>query len=171
MRRIRTLPATLNTSQSEQVDVRLTTSRIRIPAVAGASEKQRGCRRISPSNSAVTGERQIGNTISGARHDTNSTGCQLAASRIGRAVRARWGIGNGLHEVRDMAFRQDERDVRIDHAAEQLVMRRSIALTVSTWETTFTAGISGTWLMCIWDGICLAKGSTAQCDGPEVSST
>jgi predicted transposase YbfD/YdcC len=38
------------------------------------------------------------------------------AKRMGEAVRAHWGIENGLHWVMDMVFRDDECRIRKDHA-------------------------------------------------------
>lgn len=38
------------------------------------------------------------------------------AKRMGEAVRAHWGIENGLHWVMDMVFRDDECRIRRDHA-------------------------------------------------------
>ena len=38
------------------------------------------------------------------------------AVRLGAAVRAHWGIENGLHWVMDMVFRDDECRIRKDHA-------------------------------------------------------
>ncbi len=38
------------------------------------------------------------------------------AKRLGEAVRAHWGIENGLHWVMDMVFRDDECRIRKDHA-------------------------------------------------------
>ena len=43
-------------------------------------------------------------------------------ARLPRAVRGHWGIGNSLHWVLDIAFREDESRIRTGHAAQTGVM-------------------------------------------------
>ena len=78
------------------------------------------------------------------------------AARIGQAVRAHWGIENGLHWVLDMAFREDESRVRTGHAAENFAVMRHLALTLLRRESTATVGIKAKRLMCGWDETYLA---------------
>ena len=49
-------------------------------------------------------------------------------SAFAAAVRSHWSIENTQHWALDMAFREDESRVRIDHAAENLAILRRIAL-------------------------------------------
>ena len=105
---------------------------------------------------AVEGERRIGDTI------TRETRYYLSslpadAVRIGQAVRAHWGIENGLHWVLDMAFREDESRVRTGHAAQNLAVLRQLALTLLRRETTAKVGIKAKRLMCGWDETYLLK--------------
>ena len=48
--------------------------------------------------------------------------------RIQTAVRAHWGIENGLHWVLDMAMREDASRIRTDHAPANMAVLRHIAL-------------------------------------------
>jgi len=109
---------------------------------------------------AVTGERRIGEEVTvETRYYLSSLPAD--AERIGQAVRAHWGIENGLHWVLDMAFREDESRVRSGHAAENLALLRRLALTLLKRESTAKAGINGKRLMCGWDTAYLAKVLTA----------
>lgn len=109
---------------------------------------------------AVTGERRIGDqTTSETR--SSLTSLPPDPRRIGAAVRAHWGIENGLHWVLDMAFREDESRVRRGHAAQNLAVLRHLALTLLRRETTATVGIKAKRLMCGWDETYLATVLTA----------
>lgn len=105
---------------------------------------------------AVTGERHVGDTVT-AETRYYLTSLPADAARIGQAVRAHWGIENGLHWVLDVAFREDESRVRTGHAAENLAVLRRLALNLLKRETTAKAGIKGKRLMCGWDDAYLAK--------------
>jgi predicted transposase YbfD/YdcC len=50
------------------------------------------------------------------------------AARLGRAVRAHWGIENRLHWVLDIAFREDDSRYRADRGPENLAIVRHFAL-------------------------------------------
>jgi predicted transposase YbfD/YdcC len=109
---------------------------------------------------AVTGERRLGETVT---TETRYYLTSLPADpvRIGQAVRAHWGIENGLHWVLDVAFREDESRVRTGHAAENLALLRKLALTLLKRETTATVGIKAKRLMCGWDETYLTTVLTA----------
>ena len=57
------------------------------------------------------------------------------------AKRSHWGIANQLHWVLDMAFREDESPVRMDHAAENLSVLPHMALHLLNNEKTAKGGI------------------------------
>ncbi len=54
---------------------------------------------------------------------------------------AHWGIENGLHWVLDIAFREDESQIRKDHVPENMAVVRHIALNLLKRETTAKVGI------------------------------
>lgn len=65
---------------------------------------------------------------------TRSPRFYLSSARLtperSAAVRAHWGIENGLHWVLDMAFDEDRARTRKDHGAENLAVLRKLALNV-----------------------------------------
>jgi len=73
------------------------------------------------------------------------------AGVFGRAVRAHWGIENGLHWVLDIAFREDESRARIGASAENLVVLRHIALNLLKQERSAKVGIKNKRLKAGWD--------------------
>ncbi|MDQ3525949.1 MAG: ISAs1 family transposase [Chloroflexota bacterium] len=104
---------------------------------------------------AVTGERRIGDqTTIQTRYYLTSLPAD--PRQIGEAVRAHWGIENGLHWVLDMAFREDESRVRTGHAAQNLAVLRRLALTLLRRGTTAKVGVKAKRLMCSWDETYLA---------------
>jgi len=105
---------------------------------------------------AVTGERRSGETIT-AETRYYLTSLPADPEQIGTAVRAHWGIENGLHWVLDVAFREDDSRVRSGHAAENFAVLRHIALTLVRRETTAKVGVKAKRLMCGWDETYLAK--------------
>ena len=66
------------------------------------------------------------------------------------AVHARWGIANRLHWVLDIAFREDDRRVRVGHAAHNLAILRRFALNLLRQETTARLGIKAKRLQAAW---------------------
>ncbi len=58
------------------------------------------------------------------------------------AVRAHRGIGNGLHWILDVAFREDEGRVRTGHAPRNLCLLRCMALNLLRQDTTVQSGVA-----------------------------
>lgn len=79
------------------------------------------------------------------------------AQRLGEAVRAHWGIENGLHWVMDMVFRDDECRIRKDHAPANFatvkhmasnILRRApgkdslrVKRKIAAWDDDFLASL------------------------------
>ena len=76
---------------------------------------------------------------------------QRPRSRFATAVRAHWGIENGIHWVLDLAFREDECRVRHDHAPANFATLRHLALNLLRREATAKIGIKGRRLKAGWD--------------------
>jgi predicted transposase YbfD/YdcC len=55
---------------------------------------------------------------------------QLSAPQFAKAVRAHWGIENGVHWILDVVFDEDRARNRKDHGAENLTVIRKLALNV-----------------------------------------
>lgn len=79
------------------------------------------------------------------------------AGAFGRAVRAHWGIENGLHWVLDIAFREDESRTRAGASAANLVVLRHIAVNLLKQEQTAKVGIKNKRLKAGWDERYLLK--------------
>ncbi len=79
------------------------------------------------------------------------------AATFGRAVRAHWGVENGLHWVLDLAFREDESRARMGASAENLVVLRHIALNLLKQEASAKVGIKNKRLKAGWDERYLLK--------------
>ena len=67
------------------------------------------------------------------------------------AARKQWGIENGQHWILDVAFREDESRVRVDHGAENVAVLRRIALNLLRQDTTTKAGTQARRLQAGWD--------------------
>lgn len=72
-------------------------------------------------------------------------------------MRGHWGIENGLHWVRDIAFREDESRARQGASAANLVVLRHIAVNLLKQERTATVGIKDKRLKAAWDERYLLK--------------
>lgn len=81
----------------------------------------------------------------------SSLQAQSSADMHARAIRAHWGVENGLHWVLDIAFREDESRVRIGHAAENMARLRQMSLNVLKQEKTLKVGIKNKRLRAGWD--------------------
>jgi predicted transposase YbfD/YdcC len=98
----------------------------------------------------VEAERTIGAATS---HETRYYIGSLAgdARQFGRAVRAHWGIENGLHWVLDIAFREDDCRVRQGEAAQNFAILRQVALNLLREERTAKIGVKAKRLKAGWD--------------------
>lgn len=81
----------------------------------------------------------------------------LPAKQAAEAIRAHWGIENGLHWVLDIAFREDEARARKGHAAQNLATVRTIALNLLKQERTSKRGVKTKRLRAGWDHKYLLK--------------
>jgi predicted transposase YbfD/YdcC len=64
-----------------------------------------------------------------------SSHTRIDAERMGRGIREHWGVENGLHWCLDMAMREDECRLRVDHGAENFSRLRRIALNkLKRWQ-------------------------------------
>jgi len=79
------------------------------------------------------------------------------AKEILSAVRNHWSIENSLHWVLDVAFREDHCRVRKDHAPENFVVLRHIALNLLKQEKSSKVGVKNRRLTCGWNNDYLLK--------------
>lgn len=103
----------------------------------------------------VEAERREKGTVSHERR--NYLTSLIDAATFGRAVRAHWGIENGLHWVLDIAFREDESRARKGASAANLVVLRHIAVNLLKKEQTAKVGIKNKRLKAGWDERYLRK--------------
>jgi predicted transposase YbfD/YdcC len=98
----------------------------------------------------VDAERTIGEATSReARYFISSLAGE--ARQVGQAVRAHWGIENGLHWVLDIAFREDDCRVRQGEAAQNFAILRHVALNLLREERTAKIGVKAKRLKAGWD--------------------
>lgn len=71
--------------------------------------------------------------------------------KISDAVRAHWGIENGLHWVLDVAFDEDQSRIRSGHAAENIAAIRKIANNTLKQCTSRKGGVKAKRLQAGWD--------------------
>ena len=79
------------------------------------------------------------------------------APRLLRAVRAHWGIENGLHWVLDTAFDEDQSRIRKGNAQANFVTLRHIAVNLLKRDNTIKAGIQAKRMRAAWDKSFLIK--------------
>ncbi len=98
----------------------------------------------------ITSERHIeGEVKRQSRYYITSLGCD--AQKVLHAVRTHWHVENSLHWVLDVTFREDESRIRKDHAAENMVVMRHIALNLLKQEKTAKRSLKGKRLKAGWD--------------------
>jgi predicted transposase YbfD/YdcC len=99
----------------------------------------------------IESERTVaGKTSTEQRYYISSVATLSAATAL-RDARAHWGIENGLHWVLDVAFREDDCRVRVDHAAENFAVMRHIALNLLKAVQGTKVGIKNRRLRAAWD--------------------
>ena len=76
---------------------------------------------------------------------------------LAHAVRAHWGIENGLHWILDVAFDQDDNRARTPHAQANLVTLRHLALNQLGRETSLNASIKTKRMRAGWNDDYLLK--------------
>jgi len=82
------------------------------------------------------------------------------AQELLTAVRKHWAIENSLHWVLDVAFREDQCQIRKDHAAENFAMLRHIAVNLLKREKTAKVGVKIKRNKAGWDTNYLLKALT-----------
>jgi len=103
----------------------------------------------------VTSERSV--TVRGVTNRSTQHRyyiCSLdhpSAARMQSAVRAHWGVENGLHWTIDMAFREDESRIRTGHAPANMAVLRHIALNLIRSDKTRKVGIKASRLRAALD--------------------
>lgn len=83
----------------------------------------------------VEGIREIGDKITSERRYYISS-LKPDAVKMGKLIRAHWGIENSLHWVLDMAFDEDQSRVREGNAAENMAIIRRLVLNLIKLSTT-----------------------------------
>ncbi|VVE85876.1 hypothetical protein PSP31121_05509 [Pandoraea sputorum] len=71
----------------------------------------------------------------------SSAACQRDAQRLAHAVRAHWGIENGMHWRLDMAFGEDQCRVRVNNAAQNFAILRRIVMNLLRQDNTYKTGL------------------------------
>lgn len=80
---------------------------------------------------------------------------------VAHAVRAHWGIENGLHWVLDVVFREDQHRARSEHAQANLVTLRHLAVNLLKRESSVRGSIKSKRLRAAADNDYLLKVLTA----------
>ncbi len=94
--------------------------------------------------------RKIGEKLT---HETHYYLSSLAgkASKVARAIRAHWGIENGLHYVLDVSLDEDACRIRKDNAPQNLALLRHIVLNLLKKEMTSKRGVKAKQKRAGWD--------------------
>lgn len=80
-----------------------------------------------------------------------------SATTLLNAIRAHWGIENGLHWVLDVAFREDDQRARVGNSPQNFAVLRHIALNLLTHETSLKLGAKAKRLRAAWSEVYLLK--------------
>jgi predicted transposase YbfD/YdcC len=73
------------------------------------------------------------------------------------AIRAHWGIENGLHWVLDVAFHEDNQRTRVGASPQNFAVLRHIALNLLKHETSLKVGVKAKRLRAAWSEAYLLK--------------
>ena len=95
------------------------------------SERWPGCKMLG----MVESLRKVGDKESAPERRYYISSRMMPAADFAKAVRAHWGIENGVHWMLDVNFREDAATVRKDHAAENLSRLKRIVLNLLKLET------------------------------------
>tara|TARA_R110001583_G_scaffold191541_8_gene357020 strand:- start:591 stop:1742 length:1152 start_codon:yes stop_codon:yes gene_type:complete len=95
------------------------------------TERWPGCRMLG----MVESLRKVGDRDSVPERRYYISSRMLSPEAFASAVRAHWGIENGVHWMLDVAFREDAATVRKDHAADNLSRLKRIVLNLMKVET------------------------------------
>ncbi len=79
------------------------------------------------------------------------------ARQLGIASRTHWGIENKVHWVLDVAFREDDSRIRVNHGAGNVALLRHIALNLLRQEKSMRGGMQAKRKRAGWDDKYLAK--------------
>jgi predicted transposase YbfD/YdcC len=110
----------------------------------------------------IESTRRIGDAVSLERRHYLSS-LPADATALNAAIRRHWGIENRLHWVLDVAFREDDSRVRIDHAPENFAILRHVALNLLRQDRSskgsvpakrFRAALNDRYLRSLLDGLC-----------------
>jgi predicted transposase YbfD/YdcC len=88
----------------------------------------------------VESTREIGDTVTTERRYYVSS-LPPDAARVAHAIRAHWGIENGMHWTLDMAFSEDQCRVRVNNAAQNFAILRRIVMNLLRQDRTTKAGL------------------------------
>jgi predicted transposase YbfD/YdcC len=98
----------------------------------------------------IRAQRQVGDeTTMKVRYYLSSLDGDAAEAL--RVTRTHWSIENSMNWVLDVAFREDDSRVRIDHGPENLGILRRIALNLLKQETTLKVGVKAKRKAAGWD--------------------
>lgn len=98
----------------------------------------------------VESERHVNGKLSVERRYYLSS-LPLEASALAQAVRAHWGVENGLHWVLDVTYREDDSRIRRGHAAENFSTLRRLTLNLLKQETSRPLSQRKKRMVCGWD--------------------
>jgi predicted transposase YbfD/YdcC len=79
------------------------------------------------------------------------------AQRLAKYIRGHWSVENNLHWQLDVTFREDQRRIRVGHAAENFSRLCRIALNLLKNEKSETVGLAIKRQKCGWDNEYLLK--------------
>jgi len=112
----------------------------------------------------VVNPRKAGKTVETAT-TTKADGKTVSAAKLLEYIRGHWGVENGLHWCLDIAFADDDRRIRMGHAAENFARLARLALNLLKAQTNHKVGIKLKRKCCGWSNDYLARVLTQQNTG------